>query len=240
MIYIIGIGPGGNLDFLTLRANKVIEQNVDLGIYVGEMICNDIRDLFQNKTLITGNLSKDYVLEIINESISENKNLAILMPGDSSFYSGQYGEQFMLHEYVKLLKSKSCDYEIIPGITALNAICAKISIDITSFSTNQNVFITSIERIRDTKQYFPKQLKKVFATKPNIVLYQSFRDWLLVKDLLLSEGFNKNTRVVFAYKVSWIDQQIIDTTLMNIDKDIKGKDLSRHTIILILPKINHL
>lgn len=240
MIYIIGIGPGGDLDYLTLKASKIIEHKVGVGIYIGEMICSDIKNLFRDKNLITGNLSKDYVLEKINSSITLNENLAILMPGDSSFYSGQYGEQFMLHEYVEIFKDKKYAYEIIPGITALNAICAKLSIDITSFSTNQNVYITSIERIRDTNQFNIENIKMVFKTKPNIVLYQSFRDWSIIRELLFKEGFSIDTRVVFAYKVSWNDQQIVDTTLKNVENDIKGKVLSWHTIILILPNIKSL
>lgn len=237
MIYIIGIGPGGDLDYLTLKANKIIEQKVNSAIYIGEMICSEIKNLFHAKNLITGDLSKEFVLEKINDSISKDYNLAILMPGDSSFYSGQYGEQFMLHEYVNIFKEKEVAYEIIPGITALNAICSKLSIDITSFSTNQNVYITSIERIRDTNQYIKENIKKVFETKPNIVLYQSYRDWSIVKELLISVGFKLDTRVVFAYKVSWGGEQIIDTNLKNIEKDIKDKILDRHTIILILPNI---
>jgi precorrin-4/cobalt-precorrin-4 C11-methyltransferase len=236
MIYIIGIGPGGDLNYLTMKANRIIEEEVNTGIYIGEMICDDIKNIFQNKALITGDISRKRVLKNITSSISNEDNLAILMPGDSSFYSGQYGEQFMLHEYVELFKKRNYKYEIIPGITALNAICAKLSIDLTSFSSNQNVYITSVERIRDTNQYNPDKLTKVLSTRPNIVFYQSYRDWEIIRNLLIEENFDPNTRIVFAYKVSWNDEKIIDTNLKEADIDIESENLEKHTIIVILPK----
>jgi precorrin-4 methylase len=238
MIYIIGIGPGGNMDYLTLKAYEIIKEKANIGLYIGEMIGKDIQDLFKDKELVLGDISKEKVKQIIEESYSKNKNLVILMPGDSSFYSGQYGEQYMLHEYVEMFKKQHYKYEIIPGITALNSICAKLSIDITSFSSNQNVFITSIERTRDRNQFNEKKIRKVCSTKPNIILYQSYRDWKLIKQILISENYDSNTRIIFAYKVSWKDEEkIIDTTLQNTEKDLTNNRIEKHTIILILPNV---
>lgn len=235
MIYIIGIGPGGDVDYLTLNAYKKIKEEVNTGIYIGEMIGNDIKSLFMSKKLITGNLTKETVLQVIEDSHKENTNLAILMPGDSTFYSGHKNEQYILQEYVNLFNQKKYDYEIIPGITALNAICAKLSIDLTSYHTNQNVYITSIERIIDSLNFNSIDLKKVLSTRPNIVLYQSYRDWDIIKELLISENYSLNTRVIFAYKVSWADEITIDSTLGGIDLELKTKKIDKHTIILILP-----
>ena len=238
MIYIIGIGPGGSMDYLTSKAYEIIKEKANIGLYIGEMIGKDIQYLFKDKEFLLGDISKGKVKQIINESYSKNKNLVILMPGDSSFYSGQYGEQYMLHEYVEMFKQQDYKYEIIPGITALNSICSKLSIDITSFSSNQNVFITSIERTRDRNQFKEKEFRKVCTTKPNIVLYQSYRDWSLIRQILISENYDSNTRIIFAYKISWeSEEKIIDTTLENTEKDLVGVKIEKHTIILILPNI---
>ncbi len=238
MIYIIGIGPGGNMDYLTLNAYQIIKEKAQIGIYIGEMIGKDIQDLFINKKLVLGNISKTKVKQIIEESYSKNINLVILMPGDSSFYSGQYGEQYMLHEYVEMFKQQHYKYVIIPGITALNSICAKLCIDITSFSSNQNVFISSIERTRDRNQFNEKEFRRVCSTKPNIILYQSYRDWKLIKQILILENYNPNTRIIFAYKISWKNEEkIIDTTLQNVEKDLIGNSIEKHTIILILSNV---
>ena len=234
MIYIIGIGPGNDIDYLTLKAYNLIK-SVDIGIYIGEMIGEEIKTLFNNKELITGrNLDKTKVKSIIENAYQSNKKIALLMPGDTAIYSGQFNEQFTVNEYIKLFDKQNYKYEIIPGISSMNALCAKSKIDLTAFTNNQNIFTTSIERLKDTKQFKQEKFEKILSTKPNIIFYQSFRDWEFIKDLI-ADNYEPNTRIIFAYKISWQDEIIIETTLKNAEKEIKGKELNKHTIILILP-----
>ncbi len=236
MIYIIGIGPGSDIDYLTLKAYKTIK-NVDIGIYIGEMIGEEIKVLFENKELQTGrNIDKTKVKSIIDNAYKNNKKIALLMPGDTGMYSGQYNEQFTVSEYINLFNKRNYKYEIIPGISSMNALCAKSKIDLTAFTNSQNIFITSIERLKDTAQFKQEEIEKILSTKPNIILYQSFRDWQFIKELL-AENYKPNTRIIFAYKISWQDEIIIETTLENAETDIKGKELNKHTIIFILPNI---
>ena len=71
MIHIVGIGPGGDIGYLTLNALKVIEA-VEVGIYIGEMIGEDIKSLFKNKKLFTGSINNQKVLSIIETAYSSN------------------------------------------------------------------------------------------------------------------------------------------------------------------------
>jgi len=234
MIYIIGIGPGNDVNYLTIKAYKAIK-NVDIGIYIGEMIGEEIKELFKNKELQTGrNLNKEKVKSIIKNAYANEKKIALLMPGDTSVYSGQYNEQFTVNEYISFFNKNNYKYEIISGISSMNALCAKSKIDLTSFTNSQNIFTTSIERLKDIRQFDENELDKILSTKPNIVFYQSFRDWELIKKLLI-KNYETNTKIIFAYKISWKDEMIIKTDLENAEKDIKGKELNKHTIILILP-----
>lgn len=233
MIYIIGIGPGNDIDYLTLKAFKTIK-SADIGIYIGEMIGEEIKALFKNRELKTGrNIDKIKVKSIIDNAYNENKKIALLMPGDISVYSGQYNEQFTINEYIELFNKSNYKYEIIPGISSMNALCAKFKIDLTAFTSSQNILTTSIERLKDTKQFYKVKIEKILSTNPNIVFYQSYRDWNIIKELL-DKYYSPNTKIIFAYKISWQDEIFIETTLENVKKDIKGKDLNKHTIILIL------
>ncbi len=234
MIYIIGIGPGNDIDYLTLKAYKAI-QNVDLGIYLGEMIGVDIKNLFLGKELITGrNIDKAKVKSIINIASCNKKEVALLMPGDISMFSGQFNEQFTVYEFIQLFERCNYEYEIVAGVGAMNALCAKSKIDLTAFTNSQNVFTTSIERLMDTGQFNQDKLRIILSANPNLVLYQSYREWPLIKQLL-EENYNPNSRIIFAYKISWQDEIIIKTTLENADNDIRGMELNKHTIILIIP-----
>lgn len=235
MIYIIGIGPGNNIDYLTIHAYKTIEK-IDIGIYIGDMIGEDIKNLFKNKKLWTGNIDKSQVIEIITNS--KNKTIGLLMPGDTSLYSGQYNTQYTVDEYITLFNEKQYAYEIIPGISSMNALCAKSKVDLSAWTRDQNMLITSIERLKDTKQINVEKLKLLFRSKLNLILYQSFGEWELIYKLLL-QYYDSNTKIIFGYKISWDDEIIIETILENAQKEIAEKKLEKHTIIMVLPIKNN-
>lgn len=72
MIYIIGIGTGNDISYLTLKAYNTINK-VHIGIYIGEMIGEDIKALFKNKELHTGrNINKAKVMSIIDSAYKKN------------------------------------------------------------------------------------------------------------------------------------------------------------------------
>lgn len=234
MIYIIGIGPGNDIDYLTLKAYKTI-QKADIGIYIGEMIGECFKNLFKDKELITGrDIDKTKVKSLIENAYHTNKEIALLMPGDVSIYSGQINEQYTVNDYTKYFECNNYKYEIIAGISSMNALCAKSKIDLTAFTNSQNLFTTSIERLIDTEQFSYDELEMIFSTRPNLVLYQSFRNWNLIKKLL-EKTYIPSTKIIFAYKISWQNELIINTTLKNVDNDIKDKEINKHTIILIIP-----
>ncbi len=118
----------------------------------------------------------------------------------------------------------------------MDILCAKTTIDLTAFTNTQNVFITSIERLKELNQLDKASLSKILSAKPNIILYQSYREWQYIKGII-ENCYELNTKVIFGYKLSWQDEIIIETTLENADNAIKGKDLNKHTIILIMPNI---
>lgn len=182
MIYIVGIGIGNDIESLTLKAYNVIKE-IDIGIYIGEMIGESIIKLFDNKLFYYGrNICKQNVHDIIQNAVQKDESVALLMPGDISFFSGQISEQYTFDEYIKWFQTDKIDFEVISGISALNALCAKASIDLTALSKTQNTFITSIERQKELNKFDINSFNKNLSTKPNIVLYQSFREWGFIKN----------------------------------------------------------
>lgn len=235
MIYIIGIGPGNSIDYLTVKAYKKL-LNADIGIYVGEMIGDEIKDMFKYKILHVGNsISKNDVLGYIDYYSALNKKVVLMLPGDISLYSGQFGTQFCLNDYIQYIKKRNISYELIPGISSWVALNSLIGLDMTNFTGDQNVYITSIERLVDVNRFNQKHFETIISTNPNIILFQSYREWNDVK-LIIRKYYPVKTKIIFAYKVSWEDEQIIETNIKEADKALLGKDISKHTLIYILPR----
>jgi precorrin-4/cobalt-precorrin-4 C11-methyltransferase len=183
-INIIGIGPGNSKEYLTLKALETINSS-DIGVYVGEMIGEDIKKLFVDKvTYFSKNISINELQSIIEIGYKQGKNISLMMPGDASIFSGQYLKQFSLAEYKEWFEYKQFNYEIIPGITSWIALNAKINLDITSHIISNNIYITSILWQNELEQFNIEKFESIISTKPCIVLYQSYEKWNTVKHII--------------------------------------------------------
>jgi len=234
-INIIGIGPGNSKEYLTLKAFETIKSS-DIGIYVGEMIGEDIKKLFADKAIyVSINISINEIQSIIELGYKQGKIISLMMPGDASIFSGQFLKQFSLAEYIEWFESQRFSFEVIPGITSWMALNAKINLDITSHVISNNIYITSILWEKELEQFDIDKFESMISTKPCIVLYQSYEKWIMVKHII-EKFYPPYTKIIFAYKLSWEDENIIQTTLSDSDNFTNKKNLSKHTLILILPE----
>lgn len=239
MIYIIGIGPGGSAKYLSKHALEVIH-TLDKAIYVGEMIGPEIRGLFSPDKLEVGRFTFEEVYNHLKKAFSSNSNFAILVPGDPSIYSGQDGRERTVAQYIELIKSSHCEFEIIPGVSSWMALCAKAGLDMTDFESSQAVMVISLERMVSTstnKRLDIQSLNKILSNRPSLALFQSYA---YRKELpqILTQYYNPDSKVIIGYKVSWPDERIIQMNLSDFTKVELDESLSKHSIILILSR-NH-
>ncbi|MCS7130359.1 MAG: precorrin-3B C(17)-methyltransferase [Archaeoglobaceae archaeon] len=111
-LYVVGIGPGSK-DLLTLKAYEVI-RNADVVIGHKRYI-ELIRDLVQGE-IIESAMRKE--LERVKKAVelAKEKKVCLVSGGDPCIY----GIASLLEEYIASNEIQ-VDYELIPGITALNA-----------------------------------------------------------------------------------------------------------------------
>ena len=237
MIYIIGIGPGGSAGYLTQRALNIIK-DVDEAIYVGEMIGSEIRNLFSPGKLKVGRFTFEEVIISLSNSLSTNTNFAILVPGDPSLYSGQDGKERTVGEYVEWMKSKNTKFEVVPGVSSWMALCGKIGLDMTEFTSSQSILVLSLERLvsnSHNKNLDLSLLDKMLSTRPSLALYQSYKHRNELPNIL-ARHYNPNSKVVVGYKVSWPDEKILQMSLSEFMKVELDDNLAKHSLILILSK----
>ncbi|MCZ2356774.1 MAG: hypothetical protein LC115_08840 [Bacteroidia bacterium] len=233
MIYLVGIGLGSSADYLTLKAYRILK-SADVGVYIGTMIEQEIKELFHSKQLYVGKeLTIEMVKTFINKAQNNHQNLALMLPGDVPYYTGQVNEQFCLGDWVDWLTKNDIQFEVVSGISAFTALVSKLGVDVVQFSNNQNIYTTSIERLKELNKFDAEHFEMVLSTKPNLVLYQSYREWNKIKSLI-DKYYDDSARIIFAYKISYPDEIIIDTNLGNSERDLADKKIDKHTLILII------
>ncbi|MFK5892672.1 MAG: SAM-dependent methyltransferase [Pseudomonadota bacterium] len=236
IISIVGIASGNRTEELTIKAFDTIK-STDIGIYPGNFIGEEIKDLFKDKIIFIGRkITSEKIKFIIHKN--RDKRICLMFSGDPALYSGQYQKQLCLDEYIRWFNEHNYNYEIIPGLSSLNILCAKQSIDLTPLSNNQNVFITSIERLRDLKCFNYSELKAILSAKPVLALYQSLNEFDNIKDLL-KEFYPPKTKVIFAQSLSWHNEYIFETELKTLGSiKLNINQFNDQTLILLRPSNN--
>lgn len=111
-LYVVGIGPG-NRDLLTLKAYEVI-RNAD--VVIGHRRYIDlIRDLVRGE-IVESTMRKELERVKLAVELSRDRNVCLVSGGDPCIY----GIASLVEEYLSTT-GISLDYEIIPGVSALNA-----------------------------------------------------------------------------------------------------------------------
>mgnify|MGYP000241722535 CR=1 FL=1 len=193
-----------------------------------------IKEIFKNKVMYTGReITSEKIKLVIKSNIG--KNICLMISGDPALFSGQFQKHLCLDEHIKWFNKYKYNYEVIPGLSSLSILCAKQSIDLTSFSSNQNVVITSIERLRDLQQLNYNELRATLSSKPSLALYQSINEFDNIKQILL-EFYPSKTKIIFAQSLSWNNEYIFETDLTALDNtDSKVNQFNDQTLILVCP-----
>jgi len=194
------------------------------------MIGNEIKKIVKGELIVSKDLTKEEIKKIIIENT--DKNIVLMEPGDVSLYSGQINKQYSLTEYLSWFIKNEYSFKIIPGISSLSAVCSSLGIENTKFNSPQTLVITSIERLIETNSFNEIDFYKLIEQQPNLVLFQSFREWDRIYTLLL-KAYPEDTPIIFAYKLSWEDEIIIRGKLSESQKLISEKKINKHTLILI-------
>ncbi len=116
MLYIVGIGPGGE-DYLTLRAKEVLSSvDVVLGHkrYI-ELIRDFLRKNNPKAEIIESRMGKEVERAKLAIELSKSKNVALVSGGDPNIYGiGNLVLEILAKHNINI------DFEVVPGISAFN------------------------------------------------------------------------------------------------------------------------
>lgn len=115
-VYLIGIGDG-NPDLLTVRARKIIERS-DCLIGAKRML-EAVQEICRPEAERTASFQNEEIARLIDRQ-PQGSFISVLLSGDVGFYSGAKKLCGALREM------KEVSLELIPGISSLQYLCAKL------------------------------------------------------------------------------------------------------------------
>ncbi len=220
MIYFIGAGPGA-ADLITLRGMRLL-QKASLVIYAGSLVNPELLDYCPGncEKLNSASLTLEQVVSALKEHRDE-ETVVRLHTGDPAFYGA-------VREQMELLDREGLAYEIVPGVSSLNAAAAALKSELTLPGVSQTVIISRMAGRTAVPE--PENPAALASHQSTMAFFLSAG---MLKDLcaeLISGGYAPETPAAVVYKASWPDQEIVQATLA----DLPGKAAHIRKTALVL------
>ena len=221
-VYIIGAGAG-DPELITVKGKKAIEDS-EIIIYAGSLVNQEILKYNQSAEVYnSARLDLDEIIAIIKEAKENNKNVARVHTGDPSIYGA-------IKEQIELFKENEIDYEIIPGVSSFLAAAAALEVEYTLPDISQTVILT--RQAGRTPVPEKEELSKLASARASMAIFLSVQMIEEVQQELLKE-YDQETPVAVVAKVSWPEEKIIRTTLIDLPEKTIEANIKKTALILV-------
>ncbi|MEM0314126.1 MAG: precorrin-4 C(11)-methyltransferase [Candidatus Bathyarchaeia archaeon] len=223
-VYIVGAGPG-DPSLITLKGMEILRK-ADVVIYTGSLLNPEILKYAKDDAELhdSAKMSMEEIVQKIVEAARNGKTVVRLHDGDPSFYGA-------IKELMDALEMERVEYEVIPGVSSLQAAAASLKRELTLPGVSQTVIVTRPEgRTPVTEADNLVELARHGATMAIFLGIQSVE---AVAEKLQLGGYSPDTPVAVVYKASWPEQKIIRGTLANIAEKVKAEGVRSTALILV-------
>ncbi|MEM8655996.1 MAG: siroheme synthase CysG [Pseudomonadota bacterium] len=224
----VGAGPG-DPELLTLKARKALDE-ADVVIY-DRLISKEILELARREATMI-DVGKEAFgpstpQETINDLIVEHGRVGAqvvrLKSGDSTVFG-------RLDEEIEAVTDAGVDYHIVPGITAASAAVASIGQSLTRRGRNSSVrFLTG----HDTRGFADHDWKALAQPGEVAAIYMGKKSARFIQGRLMMHGIDPETPVTFVENASRADQQVLSTTVAEMEPTLSQAGLGGPALTFI-------
>lgn len=209
---LVGAGPG-DPELLTLKARNALDK-ADVVIH-DRLVTSEILELARREAVIIDagkegfgtSMAQSDIDALIVQHALDGHQVVRLKAGDPTVFG-------RLDEEIEAIEAHDISYRIIPGITAASAAVANIGQSLTKRNRNSAVrLITG----HDTKGYADHDWKALAAPGEVAAIYMGKKSARFIQGRLLMHGADPATPVTIIENVSRADQQVIATTLAELE-----------------------
>lgn len=230
MISFIGAGPGAP-DLITLRGVQRLA-NAEVVIWAGSLVPESLLEHCSASAIIHD--SKTMTLDDVCAVYSAHPDAAIarLHSGDPTIYSA-IGEQ------IAWCQRNGRQYEIVPGVSAVNATAALAGCELTIPGVAQSVVLTRLAGSTRASMPDRETIQAYAATGATMAVFLSVGHVDDLAERLLDRGsaYDAGTPVIVGRRVSWPDQELLRTTVGTMAADVRAAGFDATTLFLIGPAL---
>ena len=170
----------------------------------------------------------DQIIARMDEATARGDDVARVHSGDPSLY-GAVAEQ------IRRLDALGIPHEIVPGVSSFQAAAAALGIELTPAGKTQTVILTRAPGHTGLPGH--EDLGELARHRSALCLFLSAAQMPAVV-AALTPHYGPDATVVVAYRVSWPDEQILRTTLAEVDGRMAEAGIVRTALVMIGPMLD--
>ncbi|MEO1777848.1 MAG: siroheme synthase CysG [Pseudomonadota bacterium] len=227
-IAFVGAGPG-DPELLTLKARKALDE-ADVVIY-DRLISPEILELARREATMIDvgkeafgpSTPQDTINDLLVAHGATGAQVVRLKSGDATVFG-------RLDEELDAVTAAGIDWHIVPGITAASAAVASIGQSLTQRGRNSSVrFLTG----HDTRGFADHDWKTLAQPGQVAAIYMGKKSARFIQGRLMMHGIDPDTPVTFIENASRPDQQILATTVAEMEPTLTRAGLGGPALTFI-------
>ena len=203
MIYFIGAGPGA-ADLITLRGMRLLER-ASLVVYAGSLVNPALLDYCPAGCVMLDSASM--TLESVTDALTsrpQHETVVRLHTGDPSIYGA-------IREQMDALSARGYAFEVVPGVSSLNAAAAALKAEYTLPGVSQTVILSRMAGRTAVPE--SESIRSLAAHRASMALFLSAGMLEALCGELIAGGYAPSTPAAVVCRASWPDEQVITGTL---------------------------
>ncbi|MFI9384768.1 cobalt-precorrin-4/precorrin-4 C(11)-methyltransferase [Kutzneria sp. NPDC052558] len=223
LVSFVGAGPGA-ADLITLRgARRLADADVVVwapSLVDAECVREHVRD--GAELIDLSRAASDDLVELFRRAARDKLRVVRMITGDPVLWGA-------VRDQVEACRRIGVETEIVPGVSPVSAAVSAVGRELTD-SEDQSLILT---RVDATALPDATQIRAFAGHGATLgVFVAAARTGQLVEELTAG-GYAEDTPVVVAYKTTWPDELLLNTTLGELEATVKQRKLWRHTLFLV-------
>ena len=221
MIYFTGAGPGA-ADLITVRGMELLRR-ADTVIYAGSLVNPELLNYCSDRCVKMNSASMT-LEEVIGAMTSCPKEQTVvrLHTGDPSLYGA-------IREQMDALDRLGYAYEVVPGVSSMNAAAAALRAEYTLPGVSQTLIVSRMAGRTPVPE--KESIRSLAAHGASMALFLSVS---MLEELcaeLVAGGYPPATPAAVVYRATWPDEEIVRGTLEDLPK--KASHIGRTALVLV-------
>jgi precorrin-4 C11-methyltransferase len=226
-VLFVGAGPG-DPELLTLRGARALA-TADVVVYAGSLVPRGVLAHVRPGTRIHNSaiLTLEETHRLLTDAYRGGLQVVRLHSGDPSLYGA-------ITEQMVLLDQEQIPYDIVPGVSAFQAVAARLGFEYTQPGVVQTIILTRAGG--RTGLPANESLAKLARHGVTLCIFLSARHVTEVQEALLS-SYPSSTPVAVAYRATWPDEELTVGTLADLSEMVQRPGYDRTTLIIVGPSL---